>query len=119
MFAAYFRPHLGWFVGGTLMALGTSLCAMAYTYVLKLMGDRLEASFGETGNADSGWILHIGAAIVALAAARSLTMYLMTLLNNTGVQRGLVTMQAHEFKDEPDGFTPLRRTGNKTNIILE
>jgi subfamily B ATP-binding cassette protein MsbA len=103
LFAAYFRPHLGWFVGGTLMALGTSVCAMAYTYVLKLMGDRLEGSFGETGNADSSWILHIGAAIVGLAAARSLTMYLMTLLNNTGVQRGLVSMQTHEFETLIDG----------------
>lgn len=103
MFAAYFRPHLGWFVGGTLMALGTSACAMAYTFVLKLMGDRLEASFGESGNSDSSWILHIGAAIVGLAAARSLTMYLMTLLNNTGVQRGLVSMQTHEFESLVDG----------------
>ena len=30
-------------------------------------------------------------------------MYLMTLLNNTGVQRGLVTMQAHEFESLIDG----------------
>ena len=103
MFAAYFRPHLGWFVAGTLMALATSVCAMGYTFVLKLMGDRLESSFGAEGTAETGWILHIGAAIVGLAAARSLTMYLMTLFNNTGVQRGLVSMQTHEFEVLLDG----------------
>ena len=99
----YFRPHGGWFVAGTIMALATSLCAMGYTYILKLMGDRLEGAFGESGNSDTSWIIQIGAAIVGLAAARSLTLYLMTLLNNTGVQRGLVSMQTHEFEVLLDG----------------
>ncbi|MEZ6012581.1 MAG: ABC transporter ATP-binding protein [Hyphomonas sp.] len=103
LFAAYFRPHLGWFVGGTLMALATSVCAMGYTFVLKLMGDHLEASFGEAGTSDTSWILQVSAAIVGLTAARALTMYLMTLLNNTGVQRGLVSMQTHEFETLIDG----------------
>jgi len=103
LFAVYFRPHGGWFVAGTIMALATSLCAMGYTYVLKVMGDQLEGAFGEGGNSDTSWIIQIGAAIVGLAAARSLTLYLMTLLNNTGVQRGLVSMQTHEFEVLLDG----------------
>jgi len=103
LFAVYFRPHGGWFVAGTIMALATSLCAMGYTYILKVMGDRLEGAFGEGGNSDTSWIIQIGAAIVGLAAARSLTLYLMTLLNNTGVQRGLVSMQTHEFEVLLDG----------------
>ena len=85
------------------MALATAVCAMGYTLILKIMGDRLETSFGDGGTADTSWILHICAAIVGLTAARSLTMYLMTLLNNTGVQRGLVSMQTHEFESLIDG----------------
>ena len=47
LFAAYFSPHIGWFAAGTLMALLTSLSAMGYSLVLKELGDRLQASFGE------------------------------------------------------------------------
>ncbi|KJS27163.1 MAG: ABC transporter permease [Hyphomonadaceae bacterium BRH_c29] len=103
LFATYFRPHLGWFVGGTLMAVVTSACAVGYSVVVKTMFDRLNLAFGENGNSDTSWIVHICAAIVALTAARSLTLYLMTLMNNTGVQRGLVTMQTHEFEVLIDG----------------
>lgn len=103
LFSAYFRPHAGWFVAGTLMALATSVCAMGYTLVLKVMGDQLESSFGAGGTADTSWILHICAAIVGLTAARSLTMYLMTIFNNTGVQHGLVSMQTEEFESLIDG----------------
>jgi len=103
LFAAYFRPHTGWFLAGTLMALLTSLCAMGYSVVLKTMGDHLQQSFGENGSSDTSWILHIGAAIVGLSAARAFTLYLMTLFNNTGVQRGLVSVQTHEFEALTDG----------------
>lgn len=85
------------------MALATSLCAIAYSVVVKTMFDRLDLAFGDNGNADTSWILHTCAAIVGLTAARSLTLYLMTLLNNTGVQRGLVSMQTHEFEVLIDG----------------
>ncbi|MCA8902711.1 MAG: ABC transporter ATP-binding protein, partial [Hyphomonas sp.] len=103
LFAAYFRPHLGWFIAGTLMALITSLCAMGYSLVLKAMGDQLQATFGAGGTADTSWIFHIGAAIVGLSAARAFSLYLMTLLNNTGVQRGLVSVQTRQFEALTDG----------------
>ncbi|MEZ5945981.1 MAG: ABC transporter ATP-binding protein [Hyphomonas sp.] len=94
---------MGWFLAGTLMALLTSLCAMGYSIVLKEMGDQLQASFGDRGTADRHWIFQIGAAIVGLSAARALTLYLMTLLNNAGVQRGLVSVQTHQFEALTDG----------------
>jgi len=81
----------------------TSACAVGYSVVVKTMFDRLNLAFGENGNSDTSWIVHICAAIVALTAARSLSLYLMTLMNNTGVQRGLVTMQTHEFEVLIDG----------------
>jgi ATP-binding cassette, subfamily B, bacterial MsbA len=106
LFAAYFSPHIGWFAAGTLMALLTSLSAMGYSLVLKTLGDRLQATFGdETATAVSGpdWIWWIGGAIVALSCARALSLYLMTLFNNTGVQRGLVAVQSSQFDSLTDG----------------
>ena len=85
------------------MALVTSVCAMGYSVVVKTMFDRLDTAFGESGTSDTSWILHTCAVIVGLTAARALSMYLMTLLNNTGVQRGLVSMQTHEFEVLIDG----------------
>jgi ATP-binding cassette, subfamily B, bacterial MsbA len=106
LFAAYFRQHIGWFAAGTLMALLTSLSAMGYSLVLKMLGDRLQASFGDEAQVPvSGpdWIWWIGGAIVALSCARALSLYLMTLFNNTGVQRGLVSVQSSQFDSLTDG----------------
>ena len=106
LFAAYFRPHLGWFAVGTLMALLTSLSAMGYSLVLKELGDRLQANFGDEAAAPIAgpdWIWWIGGAIVALSCARALTLYLMTVFNNTGVQRGLVSVQSSQFDSLTDG----------------
>jgi len=106
LFAAYFRQHIGWFAAGTLMALLTSLSAMGYSLVLKMLGDRLQASFGDEVQVPvSGpdWIWWIGGAIVALSCARALSLYLMTLFNNTGVQRGLVSVQSSQFDSLTDG----------------
>ncbi len=53
--------------------------------------------------ASEGWIwLGIGG-IVALTAARALSMYAMTMFNNTGVQRGLVEIQGEQFDALTDG----------------
>ncbi|KCZ55575.1 hypothetical protein HY29_11710 [Hyphomonas beringensis] len=106
LFSAYFSHYLGWFAAGTLMALLTSLSAMGYSLILKKMGDQLQATFGETvaqAEADSGWIGWVALAIIGLSAARALSLYLMTLFNNTGVQRGLVLVQSSQFDSLTDG----------------
>ena len=104
LFATYFRPHLAWFVAGTLMALITSVCALGYSLVLKEMGDRLQDSFGpvEQG-AGARWVYGVAGAIVALSIGRAISLYLMTVLNNTGVQRGLVDVQSRQFDALTDG----------------
>ena len=58
---------------------------------------------GEGGGAPAGWIWTGIIAIIALTAARSLSMYGMTLLNNTGVQRGLVSVQTVQYDALTDG----------------
>ncbi|WP_370256662.1 MULTISPECIES: ABC transporter ATP-binding protein [Hyphomonas] len=88
------------------MALLTSLSAMGYSLVLKELGDRLQATFGDEAAAPIAgpdWIWWIGGAIVALSCARALTLYLMTVFNNTGVQRGLVSVQSSQFDSLTDG----------------
>tara|TARA_X000001316_G_C920729_1_gene34941 strand:- start:10 stop:1686 length:1677 start_codon:yes stop_codon:yes gene_type:complete len=88
------------------MALLTSLSAMGYSLVLKELGDRLQANFGDEAAAPIAgpdWIWWIGGAIVALSCARALTLYLMTVFNNTGVQRGLVSVQSSQFDSLTDG----------------
>ena len=90
------------------MALLTSLCAMGYSLILKVMGDQLQKSFGEDvatpgAQADTHWIWWVGGAIVLLASIRALTLYLMTVFNNTGVQRGLVSVQVSQFASLTDG----------------
>ena len=87
LFAAYFRQHIGWFAAGTLMALLTSLSAMGYSLVLKMLGDRLQASFGDEAQVPvSGpdWIWWIGGAIVALSCARALSLYLTIPASSAG-----------------------------------
>ncbi|MDJ0920662.1 MAG: ABC transporter ATP-binding protein [Henriciella sp.] len=97
MFATFFRPHLGWFVGGTVFAVLTSLFATGYAFILGVLGDRLQATFGAEGAGDTSWIIWVAAAIVGLSIGRALTLYLMTVANNTGVQRALVDIQDRQF----------------------
>jgi len=97
LFKAYFRPHLSWFIGGTVFAVLTSAFATGYALILGIMGDRLEASFSASTDSDNSWIIWVAAAIVALTAGRALTLYLMTVLNNAGVQRSLVGLQNAQF----------------------
>ena len=51
----------------------------------------------------SGWIWFGIGGIVLLTAIRSLSMYAMTLLNNTGVQRSLVGVQTVQYDALTDG----------------
>ena len=51
----------------------------------------------------SGWVWFGIITIIALTTVRALSMYAMTLLNNTGVQRGLVSIQSVQFDALTDG----------------
>lgn len=53
--------------------------------------------------ASSGWIWFGIYAIIALTAVRAISMYAMNMLNNTGVQRGLVSIQSVQFDALTDG----------------
>ncbi|MEM9740149.1 MAG: ABC transporter ATP-binding protein [Pseudomonadota bacterium] len=57
--------------------------------------------FGLTSGNGWIWVGIIG--IVVLTACRAASMYAMTLLNNTGVQRGLVSIQSVQFDALTDG----------------
>lgn len=106
LFRAHFWPQRGWFIGGTLMAILTAVCSIGYIAVLDYVGNGLQDGIAEQaagGAPDFGWIwLGIGV-IVALTAARALSMYGMTLMNNTGVQRGLVGVQTVQYDALTDG----------------
>lgn len=98
LFKGYFRPHLSWFVGGTLFAILTSAFATGYTLILGIMGDRLQSTFGAPeGTSSPTWIIWVAGAIVGLTIGRAITLYLMTVFNNTGVQRALVDIQNAQY----------------------
>jgi len=97
LFATFFRPHLGWFVAGTVFAVLTSLFATGYALILGVLGDRLQETFSEDSSGETSWIIWVAAAIVGLSIGRALTLYLMTIANNTGVQRALVDIQDMQF----------------------
>lgn len=103
LFKAYFVPHLNWFIVGTLMALATAGFATGYAWILGVLGDRLQKTFGAPGAGSTDWILWVAGAIVLLAIGRSLTLYFMTLANNTGVQRALVDIQQAQFMSLTNG----------------
>ncbi len=92
----HFTPHWKWFAGGTLFAVLTSLAAASYGYLLKLVVEGLEALSGTGGYvpAKLWWLVGI---IGAAAVLRSLSLYAMTLMNNTGVQRAIVDIQNAQF----------------------
>jgi len=101
---AHFWPQKAWFIGGTALALLTALWGIGYVAVLDYVGNSLQLQMtGEGGGAPAGWIWTGIIAIIALTAARSLSMYGMTLLNNTGVQRGLVSVQTVQYDALTDG----------------
>lgn len=107
LFRAHFLEHWTWFAGGTLFALLTALCGIGYVAVLDFVGNGLQGEIeGRASDAaapSDGWIWVGIGVIVALTAARALSMYAMTLMNNTGVQRGLVGIQTVQFDALTDG----------------
>jgi len=100
----HFWPHKAWFIGGTALALLTALWGIGYVAVLDFVGTSLQRQIaGEREDADGSWIWTGIAAIIGLTFARSLSMYGMTLLNNTGVQRGLISVQTVQYDALTDG----------------
>ena len=82
------------------------MCSIGYIAVLDYVGNSLQSgierqSAGANGPLD--WIWAGIAAIVLLTIARALSMYGMTLMNNTGVQRGLVGVQTVQYDALTDG----------------
>ena len=106
LFRAHFWPQRGWFLAGTLMAIFTAVCGIGYIFVLDYIGNGLQADISlraEGERPDTGWIWAGIGAIIVLTAARALSLYAMTLLNNTGVQRGLIGIQTVQFDALTDG----------------
>lgn len=115
----HFWPHRNWFIGGTLFAIITSISAVGYAGVLAYVGNaiqcQLEGGIGDAcanvqdisnqvGLGDGeNWIWLGIYAIIGLTAVRALSMYGMNMLNNTGVQRGLVSIQSVQFDALTDG----------------
>lgn len=108
-----FKPHWLWFVIGTGCAAVTAIAAASYGLLLKLVVEGLERlASPEASNVPASlWAL---IAIIGVAAAvRSLSLYGMTLANNTGVQRAIVDIQSDQFASLTDGDFA-RLTGDKS-----
>jgi ATP-binding cassette, subfamily B, bacterial MsbA len=107
LFQVHFWPFRGWFYGGTAFALLTALCGVGYAAVLDFVGRGLQAAItgaaAPAASASPGWIWLCITAIISLTVLRALSMYAMTLLNNTGVQRGLAGVQAVQYDALIDG----------------
>ena len=119
LLGAHFWPHRNWFIAGTVFAVLTALSGVGYGAVLAYVGNTLQCQIQDgagsacetvravtesTGfNSANGWIWFGIIVIIALTAIRALSMYAMNLLNNTGVQRGLVSIQSVQFDALTDG----------------
>ncbi|MEL6861695.1 MAG: ABC transporter ATP-binding protein [Pseudomonadota bacterium] len=102
-----------------MFAVLTALSGVGYGAVLAYVGNTLQCQIQDgtgsacetvravtesTGfNSANGWIWFGIIVIIVLTAVRALSMYAMNLLNNTGVQRGLVSIQSVQFDALTDG----------------
>ena len=106
LFKAHFWPQKAWFIGGTLMAILTAVFSIGYVAVLDYIGNGLQRDIEQQAAgvaAPIDWIWVGIGAIVALTIGRALSVYAMNLLNNTGVQRGLVGVQSVQYDALTDG----------------
>ena len=81
----------------------TALAGVSYGGLIKLLGDRLQESSGADVSL-SGTELWLAPVLIVFAAfVRALSLYAMTLLNNTGIQRALVDVSNTQFAALTDG----------------
>jgi len=83
-------------------AVMTALFANAYAAILAFVGNGIQGAI-ESPDGSTDWVWWAAGGIVALATGRALSLYLMTVLNNTGVQRSLVDIQQVQFDHLIDG----------------
>lgn len=76
---------------------------IGYVQVLDFVGNALQRQIERGAGQPANWIWTGIIAIVLLTAARSLSLYAMTMFNNTGVQRGLVGVQSAQYDALIDG----------------
>lgn len=81
----------------------TSVAAASYGYLLKLVVEGLERLAGPQTSAVPAYLWWLIGIIGGAAAIRSLSLYGMTLANNTGVQRAIVDIQAGQFDTLTEG----------------
>ncbi len=97
MLRDHFLRHWRWFAAGTLFAALTSVAAASYGLLLKYVVEAMEqmtaAQAGVIGR--QTWLLI--ALIGAAAILRSVSLYLMTIFNNTGVQQAIVDVQKDQY----------------------
>lgn len=98
-----FKPHWRWFAIGTACAAVTSAAAASYGYLLKLVVEGLEQLAGPDSVAVPSSLWWLIGIIGFAAAVRSLSLYGMTLANNTGVQRAIIDIQTDQFDALTDG----------------
>lgn len=87
-----------------MLAVATSAAVSSYGVLIKLVLDSLEALSDTTGSGvaavpEETWLLL--ALIGVMVVIRALSLYGMTILNNTGVQRAIIDVQ----KDQYDSLT--------------
>ncbi len=98
-----YLPHWKWFALGTACAAITSVAAASYGYLLKLVVEGLETLADPSATTVPPYLWWLIGIIGAAAAIRSLSLYGMTLANNTGVQRAIVDIQADQFDALTEG----------------
>ena len=98
-----YLPHWKWFALGTGCAAITSVAAASYGYLLKLVVEGLEDLAGPEQLSVPSYLWWLIGILGAAAVIRSLSLYGMTLANNTGVQRAIVDIQADQFNTLTEG----------------
>lgn len=98
-----FTPHWRWFAIGTVCALVTGLAGVSYGVLIKLLGDQLQTAAAGSDRLETRQWLLLPTLVVLAATVRGLSLYAMTLSNNTGAQRALVDVSNAQFAALTDG----------------
>lgn len=88
---------------GTLCALVTAIAGVSYGGLIKLLGDRLQEAASGAVMIDAGAWLVLPLLVVVAAFVRAVSLYGMTIVNNTGIQRALVDVSDAQYAALIDG----------------